>query len=142
MDAGSEVNSWVAAPNRNLGFQLPMLLHTSLSAECCPVSTNSNSLLGYRTAKQALPEANCGKISKNGDLLSKREKEILKLAAAGYSNKEIAQRCCLSQATVKTHFQNIFGKIEVNNRTAAVMQATAEGLLEIDWKDNRGRNNL
>ncbi len=64
--------------------------------------------------------------------LSKREKEILQLAAAGCTNKEIARRCFLTEATVKTHFRNIFDKIDVNNRTAAVVQAKSKGLLDSD----------
>ena len=61
--------------------------------------------------------------------LSIREKEILQLAAAGASNKEIAERCCISVTTVKSHFRNILGKMEVRNRAGAVALATSIGII-------------
>ncbi len=62
--------------------------------------------------------------------LTRREKEVLEFAARGDSNKEIADKCCISITTVKAHFRNILGKLEVKNRTGAVTLATANGLLE------------
>jgi DNA-binding NarL/FixJ family response regulator len=61
--------------------------------------------------------------------LSDREKEILQLAATGASNKEIAGICYISETTVKSHFRNILGKMEVRNRAGAVALATSKGLL-------------
>lgn len=61
--------------------------------------------------------------------LSAREKEILQFAAVGASNKEIAEKCYISETTVKSHFRNILGKMEVRNRAGAVALATSKGLL-------------
>jgi two-component system, NarL family, response regulator LiaR len=52
--------------------------------------------------------------------LSKRELEILSLLAEGYSNQEIAEKLFVSLSTVKTHNQNLFGKLDVKRRTQAV----------------------
>lgn len=49
-------------------------------------------------------------------LLSKREKEVHALATQGLKNKEIAQRLFISEATVRHHLTNIFGKLGVNGR--------------------------
>jgi LuxR family maltose regulon positive regulatory protein len=61
--------------------------------------------------------------------LSERELEILKLIAEGLTNPEIAARLFLSLNTVKVHTRNIYGKLGVNNRTQAVIQARALGIL-------------
>ena len=63
--------------------------------------------------------------------LSARELEVLQLIAQGLSNKEIAQKLFLSLATVKWHASNIYGKLAVSNRTQAVAQARALGILPI-----------
>jgi LuxR family maltose regulon positive regulatory protein len=63
--------------------------------------------------------------------LSARELEVLQLIAQGLSNKEIAQQLFLSLATVKWHASNIYGKLAVSNRTQAVAQARALGILPI-----------
>ena len=55
--------------------------------------------------------------------LSERELEVLRLLAAGLSNREIAQKLIISTGTVKTHIHNIYGKLEVHNRTQAATRA-------------------
>jgi DNA-binding NarL/FixJ family response regulator len=55
-----------------------------------------------------------------GDLLSKRELEVLRLLARGASNGSIASQLVISEATVKFHVVNILRKLHVNNRSAAV----------------------
>lgn len=64
--------------------------------------------------------------------LSPRELEVLGLVAKGASNKEIAQRLHISQATVKTHLIHIFGKLSVDDRTAAVTRALERGYLRLE----------
>jgi LuxR family maltose regulon positive regulatory protein len=61
--------------------------------------------------------------------LSERELEVLRRVAAGYSNKEIAQDLVIAVSTVKKHVNNIYGKLEVRNRTQAVARARELGLL-------------
>ena len=62
-------------------------------------------------------------------VLSKRELELLRLIAAGSSNKEIARDLVISLGTVKRHTVNIFTKLDVKNRTEAVAKARELGLL-------------
>jgi DNA-binding NarL/FixJ family response regulator len=51
--------------------------------------------------------------------LSRRELEVLRLVAAGKSNREIAAQLVISEHTVARHVQNIFAKLRVSSRTAA-----------------------
>jgi LuxR family maltose regulon positive regulatory protein len=55
--------------------------------------------------------------------LSQREMEVLRLLIAGLSNREIAEKLVVSTGTVKTHIHNIYGKLEVHNRTQAATRA-------------------
>jgi len=64
--------------------------------------------------------------------LTEREMEVLKLAARGMSNKEIAQKLVISVRTVQGHLHNIFGKMHVGSRTEAVVQALQQGWLTLD----------
>jgi DNA-binding NarL/FixJ family response regulator len=64
--------------------------------------------------------------------LSERELEVLKLAARGMSNKEIAGQLYLSTRTIQTHLSTIFHKMEVGSRTEAVVQALRKGWLVLD----------
>lgn len=61
--------------------------------------------------------------------LSARERQILALTAEGRSSPEIARLLFLSTSTVKTHLQNIYEKLEVSDRAAAVAKALREGVL-------------
>jgi LuxR family maltose regulon positive regulatory protein len=61
--------------------------------------------------------------------LSERELEVLQLLAEGLTNPEIAARLFLSLNTVKVHTRNIYGKLGAHNRTQAVAQARALGIL-------------
>ena len=63
------------------------------------------------------------------DRLTPRELEVLKLIAAGLSNKEIAARLTVTVATVKTHLEHILQKMQVSDRTQAAVQAVTRGLL-------------
>ncbi|MFC1976235.1 LuxR C-terminal-related transcriptional regulator [Chloroflexota bacterium] len=61
--------------------------------------------------------------------LSERELEVLQLIAEGLTNPEIASRLFLTLNTVKAHTRNIYGKLGAHNRTQAVAQARALGIL-------------
>lgn len=63
-------------------------------------------------------------------LLSDREREVLRLTADGLSAPEIGKALHLSPATVKTHLQNLYAKLEVSDRAAAVAVALRRGLLD------------
>jgi two-component system, NarL family, nitrate/nitrite response regulator NarL len=62
-------------------------------------------------------------------VLTPRELDVIRLAADGHSNAEIGVRLHVSTATVKTHLQHVFEKLEVSDRSAAVAQAFRRGLL-------------
>lgn len=61
-------------------------------------------------------------------ILSEREIDVLREIANGASNKEIAENLCISLATVKSHIINIYSKLQVNNRVAAVETAKKIGI--------------
>jgi LuxR family maltose regulon positive regulatory protein len=61
--------------------------------------------------------------------LSKREMEVLRLIAAGLSNSEIAARLVVAPSTIKTHINNLYGKLGVSRRTQALARAQELGLL-------------
>jgi len=63
------------------------------------------------------------------DPISERELEVLRLIAAGLSNREIADKLFISMNTVKTHTKNINSKLDVNSRTRAVARAKELRLL-------------
>jgi DNA-binding NarL/FixJ family response regulator len=77
-----------------------------------------NTTGGYpkTTAKQAFPN------------LTEREHEILSLIAEGYTNTAIASRLYLSPKTVRNYVSNIFTKLEVSDRSQAIVQAREAGL--------------
>jgi DNA-binding CsgD family transcriptional regulator len=60
--------------------------------------------------------------------LTPREREVLQLAAAGYPNKDIAQRCTVSEETVKHHLTHIFNKVGASSRAQLVLVANQCGL--------------
>lgn len=61
--------------------------------------------------------------------LTPRELDVLRLIAAGMSNKEIAVRLSVTVATVKTHLEHILQKLQVSDRTQAAVYAVTHGLL-------------
>lgn len=61
--------------------------------------------------------------------LSERETQVLRLVAEGCTNAEIGRRLFIGESTVKTHLLRAFGKLGVNDRTAAVTGAMRQGLL-------------
>jgi DNA-binding NarL/FixJ family response regulator len=63
--------------------------------------------------------------------LSPREHEILKLIARGLSNADVARVLSVSRATVRTHLEHIYEKLEVSNRTEAVTEGIRQGLIEV-----------
>ena len=63
--------------------------------------------------------------------LSQREIEILRLIGKGLSNSEAAQVLTISRATVRTHLEHIYEKLEVNSRVEAVTEGLRKGLIEI-----------
>ena len=62
-------------------------------------------------------------------VLTEREREVLRLVARGLSNAELAERLCLSHATVKTHVSRVLGKLELHDRAQLVVFAYETGMV-------------
>jgi len=73
-----------------------------------------------------------GTINKVSSELHRRELDVLKLAAKGMSNKEIAESLWISERTVQTHMFNIFKKFRVSSRIEAVLHGLHEGWFTLD----------
>jgi two-component system, NarL family, response regulator LiaR len=83
-------------------------------------------------AKGLIKHIKSGKDDHKGTLdLYPRELEVLRLVAKGFRNKEIAFKLDISERTVQAHMSNIFGKLQVDSRTEAVLYSLRSGLLNI-----------
>ena len=89
-------------------------VHAGQSSLCSPVAQQ----LAYR---MSTPE------------LTPRELEVLETIVAGKSNREIASSLDVSEATVKTHLNSLFGKLDVVDRTQAAITAVQRGLVHLDF---------
>jgi LuxR family maltose regulon positive regulatory protein len=89
-----------------------------------PLSGNADKLLVAFTQPVAAPKS--ALIHQKPDMiepLSERELEVLKLLRTDLNGPEIARHCVVSLNTIRTHTQNIYAKLGVNNRRAAVRRA-------------------
>lgn len=87
----------------------------------------NNSLRNIIREKQSVlttTNANFG----NLELLTEREAEVLKYLCEGMNYKKVAQKLFISESTVKTHINNVFTKLKVNDRTQAVLYALKHDL--------------
>jgi DNA-binding NarL/FixJ family response regulator len=66
-----------------------------------------------------------------GPTLTSREIEVLQLVSEGLRNKEIGATLGITEGTVQIHVKNIFGKLNVNDRTGAVQIAVRRGLIQM-----------
>jgi DNA-binding NarL/FixJ family response regulator len=66
------------------------------------------------------------------DELTDREMDVLRLAAKGMSNREIAAELVISVRTVQTHLNNVFNKVGVGSRTEAVIHALRKGWITLE----------
>jgi len=67
--------------------------------------------------------------SERTEELTEREREVVRLMAGGYSNKEIAHALGTAEGTIKNHVSSILGKLGARDRTRAVLKALESGLL-------------
>lgn len=93
-------------------------LHTVVSGEVVLDGDLAQRVLAM--ARRAVPSSG---------LLTRRELEVLRLAATGLRTKEIASGVRLSQRTVEAHLTSIYNKLGVSNRTEAIRRANARGWL-------------
>ena len=82
-----------------------------------------------RRLQRAMCTPNGGAPIGMGEELTKRELSILKRLETGLSNKEIAEAIFVSEGTLKWHLHNVYGKLNVKNRSGAMTRARALGIL-------------
>ena len=64
--------------------------------------------------------------------LTARERQVIALVIAGYTNKDLAQKLGISENTAKYHLTNVFDKLGVSNRLELVLFAIDQGLTQED----------
>lgn len=84
---------------------------------------------GRRTLSPEVASLLAERVGRPQQALTGREIEILQALATGDSNKELAKKMFISEATVKTHLIHIYQKLGVDNRTAAVTTARERKLI-------------
>ena len=84
---------------------------------------------GRRTLAPEVAARLAERLTRPQEALSAREREILAALATGESNRQLASRFFVSEATIKTHLIHIYQKLGVDNRTAAVTEARERKLI-------------
>ena len=113
-------------------FYLDRTAVLPLLSELIAQTTGSNAMSAAETAFLRDVTALCEKKAaapKEQETLSARELEVLNELAQGITNREIAEKLCISQATVKTHVLSIFSKLDVSSRMLAVKEGREKGLI-------------
>lgn len=110
----AQVYEWMAVAHRGLGDE-------ELAAADTATAENIYAQLGVEPAQV------CGSATPGG--LTKREIEILRCVAAGATNKQVAEQVFISEKTVGRHLANIYAKLDVSSRTAAVAWARDNNVL-------------
>jgi two-component system NarL family response regulator len=88
---------------------------------------------GVHAGKTRIPAPIAQRLAERmgGPSLTNRELEVLKLIVSGKSNKDIGNELSISEATVKTHINNILSKLGVSDRTQAATTALQRGIVEL-----------
>jgi len=110
----AEVYEWMALAHKSLGDEAAAAADTA-------TAENIYAQLGVEPAQV------CGTTAPGG--LTRREVEILRRIAEGATNRQVAQQICISEKTVGRHLANIYAKLGVSSRTAAVTWAHQNGML-------------
>jgi LuxR family maltose regulon positive regulatory protein len=105
------------------GKPMAQLLRTAAAAGIA-LDYVTHLLAAFAAAEETGPEA-----EELVDPLSERELEVLRLIAAGLTNREIAEQLVIAQGTAKRHVSNIYGKLGVGSRTQAVARGRELHLL-------------
>jgi LuxR family maltose regulon positive regulatory protein len=106
------------------GEPMARLLRRALAEGIAP-SYVSRLLAAFGESAQPVPRATKALV----EPLTERELEVLRLIAAGLSNREIAQELVVAVSTVKSHINHIYGKLDAKSRIQAVAKARKLGLL-------------
>lgn len=140
--------SWRSEASLNLAWSLAQHLEVAVTREQVRLYVDERSLppillraLRKHDGDTAVPRSTRRKLSLRSasapiamrcaaaERLSERELEVLFLVEEGLSNREIAGRLFLTEGTVKWHLHNLYSKLNVRNRTAALRAAKRVGLL-------------
>ncbi|MFC5862417.1 response regulator [Acidicapsa dinghuensis] len=95
-----------------------------------------STIKSVHAGKSIIPPAIAQKLAERmaSEPLTQREQEVLEQIVRGKSNKEIGSELGVSEATVKTHINNLLGKLGVEDRTQAATAAIQRGLVQLDPK--------
>ncbi len=107
--------------------ELIAALHTVMRGDVFLYPTMAKKLL-----KNYLERVKSGQDRESYNVLTNREREILKLVAEGYNNQEIGARLYLSPATVQTHRANIMAKLKLHSRSDLTKYAIKNKLISTD----------
>jgi ATP/maltotriose-dependent transcriptional regulator MalT len=99
------------------------LVYSRRTSEPAPVQSKAEALSAVALASPASPNAVRLADDDLVESLTERELEVLTLMSSGHSNAEIAQKLFVSVGTIKTHTNNIFRKLDVQNRAQAFAKA-------------------
>ena len=122
----AEPENWVAVFVRE-GAPMEKLLRLALAKSISPAYVQR--LLSAFEARQKPKPAPAPGTEGLIEPLSERELEVLKLLAQGCSDKKIAETLVIARETVHKHLKNIYGKLDVHSRTAAIVRAREVKLL-------------
>ena len=95
-----------------------------------------STIRSVHAGKSIIPPAIAQKLAErmSTEQLTQREQDVLEQIVRGKSNKEIGAALEISEATVKTHINNLLGKLGVEDRTQAATAAIQRGLVQLDSK--------
>ena len=95
-----------------------------------------SAIRSVHAGKSIIPPAIAQKLAErmSTEQLTQREQDVLEEIVRGKSNKEIGAALEISEATVKTHINNLLGKLGVEDRTQAATAAIQRGLVQLDSK--------
>ena len=95
-----------------------------------------STIRSVHAGKSIIPPAIAQKLAERmaTEQLTQREQDVLEQIVRGKSNKEIGAALEISEATVKTHINNLLGKLGVEDRTQAATAAIQRGLVQLDSK--------
>ncbi|NRQ33166.1 response regulator transcription factor [Nonomuraea sp. NN258] len=108
---------------------------TGYVLKACPPDELFQAIRAAARGETALSPKVAGRMMRRlrdpGPALTPREIEILELLARGAGNREIARALFITEATVKTHLNHVYGKLGVDTRTAAVSKALEAGYIRL-----------
>lgn len=131
IEAIKEVRAGGTVIQPNLARRL--LRHFRVDPEAAASATAPAVEASAEAPVQAAPDSAAANVLEDPPLkpLSDREREILQLIAKGISNSEAARMLNLSKATIRTHLEHIYRKLEVTNRVEAVTEGIRKGLISV-----------